>query len=61
VNVLGPTCGNRQFVNKEYVKVQPFQEPDRGWGLRSVEAVTKGTLVIEYIGEVINHEQMSVG
>ena len=31
-----------------------------GWGLRTLEAVPEGTLVIEYIGEVLNQEQMEV-
>lgn len=42
------------------MKVQPFQEGEMGWGLKSVDFVQKGTLVIEYLGEVINEEEMQV-
>jgi hypothetical protein len=42
------------------VKVQPFQEGEMGWGLKSIDFVQKGALVIEYLGEVINEEEMQV-
>lgn len=56
---VGKGCGNRQFTNREYVKVQPFQEYGMGWGLKAKEFVSAGTLVIEYIGEVITEAQMN--
>ena len=31
-----------------------------GWGLKTAEFVAKGTLVIEYLGDVINDEEMRV-
>jgi SET domain-containing protein len=64
------TCSNRQFANRSYVNVQPFrvihftreghflQEGSMGWGLRALEDVSQGSLVIEYVGEVISLEQM---
>jgi hypothetical protein len=36
------------------------QEGEMGWGLRALEDVPEGTLVIEYIGEVISETQMRV-
>ena len=56
---VGKECGNRHFTNREYVKVQPFQEYGMGWGLKAKENVSAGTLVIEYIGEIITEAQMS--
>lgn len=56
---VGKDCGNRHFSNREYVKVQPFQEYGMGWGLKAKEDVEAGTLVIEYIGEIITEAQMS--
>lgn len=53
---LGGDCGNRQIQQRKYAKVQPFMEFERGWGLKVIEPVAKGQLVIEYIGEVINQE-----
>lgn len=58
--LLGPNCGNRHFTNKEYVQLQTFKEPGMGWGARTVEPVTSGSLVIEYIGEVIDEAEMEV-
>ena len=55
---VGKDCGNRHFTNREYVKVQPFQENGMGWGLKAKEDVPAGTLVIEYIGEIITEAQM---
>ena len=31
-----------------------------GWGLRTAEPVSRGSLVIEYIGEVVDESQMQV-
>ena len=59
-NTCNGDCGNRQFQKRDYVKVQPFQEGEMGWGLKSVDFVQRGTLVIEYLGEVINEEEMQV-
>ena len=55
---VGKDCGNRQFMNREYVKVQPFQEYGMGWGLKAKEDVCAGTLVIEYMGEILTEAQM---
>jgi hypothetical protein len=51
---LGGDCGNRQISSRKYAKVQPFMEYERGWGLRVVQPVAKGDLILEYIGEVID-------
>lgn len=40
--------------------MEPFLESGMGWGLRAVDAVERGALVIEYIGEVIDVEEMQV-
>ena len=55
---VGGSCGNRCFKNKEYVKMQPIQEEGMGWGCKVCQDVSKGALVIEYIGEVIDIEEM---
>jgi hypothetical protein len=49
---IGKHCSNRALQNREYVKSVIFQEEHMGLGLKAVEFVKKGTLVIEYIGEV---------
>jgi hypothetical protein len=55
---VGSKCGNRQFLNKEHIKMKPVQEPGMGWGCRAMENVRRGTLVIEYVGEVIDMHEM---
>lgn len=55
---VGRDCGNRALQNKEYVKVKVFQEGDMGLGLRAMEAVQAGKLVIEYVGEIIDEDEM---
>ena len=55
---VGPECTNRQFQQRNYAKCLEFQEYGMGWGLKTLEPVAAGTLVIEYLGEVINTEEM---
>jgi len=57
----GNNCGNRKFQKRDYVKVKAIQEGGMGWGLKAVAFVPVGSLVIEYLGEVINEEEMQVG
>ncbi len=56
---VGGDCGNRLFVNKTYAKYERFREHAMGWGLRATEQIKEGTLVIEYIGEVIDEVEMN--
>ena len=56
---VGGDCGNRLFTNKTYAKYERFREHAMGWGLRATEAIKEGSLVIEYIGEVIDEAEMN--
>ena len=51
-------CGNRALQLKEYPKTEKIQEFGRGFGLKTLENITNGQLVIEYIGEVIDENEM---
>ena len=51
---VGLGCGNRQLSQRNFPKSQVKREHGRGWGLVVKEKVTKGTLVQEYIGEVVD-------
>jgi hypothetical protein len=51
---VGGNCGNRSLSKREFVKCQPKREGGKGWGLVTVNAVPKGKLVQEYVGEVID-------
>ena len=54
----GEHCVNRKFQKKAFVKNQVFREGGCGWGLRALEDVAAGSLVMEYLGEVIDDKMM---
>lgn len=51
---VGGNCGNRSLSKREFVKCKPKREGGKGWGLVAINAVPKGELVQEYVGEVID-------
>ncbi|XP_053972341.1 histone-lysine N-methyltransferase NSD2 isoform X2 [Hylaeus anthracinus] len=53
----GPKCNNQAFVRRQYPAMEPFHTTGRGWGLRSLELITAGQFVIEYVGEVIDEAE----
>jgi hypothetical protein len=55
---LGPGCGNRCFEEKDYAKTERFREHAMGFGLRAAEDIPEGKMVIEYIGEVIDTDEV---
>ncbi|RLN63945.1 hypothetical protein BBJ28_00017038 [Nothophytophthora sp. Chile5] len=55
--MLGENCGNRALHQKVYPRFQRFHTVEKGWGLRIMDNVKAGQLVIEYVGEVINEEE----
>uniref|UniRef100_A0A224Z0L9 [histone H3]-lysine(36) N-trimethyltransferase n=1 Tax=Rhipicephalus zambeziensis TaxID=60191 RepID=A0A224Z0L9_9ACAR len=52
----GENCSNRRFQKKSYIKVEKFMTEKKGWGLRTLETVSSGTFVMEYVGEVLTPE-----
>lgn len=58
VDVKSFNCGNRQLHFRDYIQYEKFREPNRGWGLRSLQDVSEGSLIIEYQGEVIDEKEM---
>ena len=54
----GVNCANQRFQRKTYAAVMPFHTEDRGWGLLALEDIPKGKFVIEYVGEVINEDEL---
>lgn len=51
-------CQNQRFQNRQYAQVKVIETPGKGFGLFVCEDLKPGTLVIEYVGEVVNQEQM---
>lgn len=53
----GLKCLNRLFSSRVYVRTNVFKTENRGLGLKSAEAISRGSFVIEYVGDVINIEE----
>ncbi|EXB93150.1 Histone-lysine N-methyltransferase [Morus notabilis] len=52
-------CGNRVVQRGISCKLQVFLTRERkGWGLRPLEALPKGTFVCEYVGEVLTNTEL---
>ncbi|XP_034232621.1 histone-lysine N-methyltransferase NSD2 isoform X2 [Thrips palmi] len=53
----GEKCENQYFEKRIYPSLAPCFTDGRGWGLKILEDIPKGTFVIEYVGEVIDDEE----
>ncbi|XP_058005795.1 probable inactive histone-lysine N-methyltransferase SUVR2 isoform X2 [Hevea brasiliensis] len=52
-------CGNRVVQRGIRCKLQVFFTPEgKGWGLRTLEKLPKGTFVCEYVGEILTIKEM---
>ncbi|KAI9158842.1 Histone-lysine N-methyltransferase, H3 lysine-9 specific dim-5 [Paramyrothecium foliicola] len=51
--VCSKKCANRVVERGRTVPLQIFRTKERGWGVRSSEAIKKGQFVDRYLGEVI--------
>ncbi|KAG8179351.1 hypothetical protein JTE90_007623 [Oedothorax gibbosus] len=54
---LGEACSNKRFEKKQYVKSEIFKAEKKGWGLRPLEDVSRDDLIIEFVGEIVNHKE----
>ena len=48
----GPDCLNRVVQKGRKVKICIFRTSTKGWGVKALQTIKKGTFVIEYVGEV---------
>jgi hypothetical protein len=55
---IGAGCGNRLFSTRGYGKMKRFREHAMGMGMKADEDVIEGTLMCEYVGEVIDETEM---
>ncbi|KAG6761704.1 hypothetical protein POTOM_034933 [Populus tomentosa] len=52
-------CGNRVVQRGIQVALQVFAAPEgKGWGVRSVNALKKGTFICEYVGEIVTNQEL---
>ncbi|XP_061353097.1 histone-lysine N-methyltransferase, H3 lysine-9 specific SUVH1-like [Gastrolobium bilobum] len=54
-----PNCKNRVSQTGLKLYMEVFKTKDRGWGLRSLDAIRAGTFICEYAGEVIDRDKVS--
>ncbi|KAI3635667.1 hypothetical protein MIR68_006305 [Amoeboaphelidium protococcarum] len=56
---LGDQCSNQRFKKKQFVKeLQVFSSCDkRGFGLKTLTDIQKGSLIQEYMGEIISNQE----
>ncbi len=54
----GQRCQNQRFVKKQYPKQEPIFTGERGWGLRNLVDIKKGDFVNEYVGELIDNQEL---
>ena len=50
-------CPNRLVQHGLFVHLQLFQEKHKGWGLRALHDIPRGTFICQYIGELITSDQ----
>lgn len=54
----GEKCTNQVLTKQLSITTEKFCTSDRGWGLRCLEPVRKGDLVIEYVGEILQKKSV---
>ncbi|CAF1044909.1 unnamed protein product [Adineta ricciae] len=50
-------CSNRLVQKGLFVQLQLFQDKHKGWGLRTLHDLPRGTYICQYIGELITSDQ----
>lgn len=53
----GEKCENQMFEKRIYPKTRVVKTDSRGWGLHSLEDISAGTFVTEYVGEIIDDNE----
>lgn len=53
----GVSCINRLTQKKRSTPLCLFKTKDRGWGVKAIQAITVGTYIIEYVGELIGQNE----
>ena len=53
----GPHCYNRVVQRGRWVPLCIFKTENRGWGVKSVAHIPKGTFLTTYVGEVISDDE----
>ena len=55
----GGRCGNQRMRRGQNAAVEVFDAGAKGRGLRALQRLKEDDFIMEYVGEVVNHTQMS--
>lgn len=50
-------CSNRLVQHGLFVHLQLFKDKSKGWGLRALHDLPRGTFICQYIGELLTSDQ----
>ena len=50
-------CTNRLTQQGVFVQLQLFKDKEKGWGLRTLHDLPRGTFICEYVGEMLTSDQ----
>ncbi|MCO5580950.1 hypothetical protein L7F22_034824 [Adiantum nelumboides] len=53
----GDDCLNKELQKGIRVPLEVFKTKEQGWGVRTMEQICRGKFVVEYIGEVLTHDE----
>lgn len=56
----GKACKNQRFQKRQYAGVIPKRSGAKGWGIYAQLPVSAGQFVLEYVGEVIDADELDV-
>lgn len=50
-------CSNRLIQQGVFVQLELFKDKNKGWGLRTLHDLPRGTFICQYLGELITSDQ----
>ncbi|XP_057872607.1 histone-lysine N-methyltransferase SUVR5 isoform X1 [Cryptomeria japonica] len=50
-------CPNRVLQKGVQVKIEVYKTKQKGWAVRAVQTILRGTFICEYLGEVLNDQE----
>lgn len=54
----GERCDNQRLQRRQYPELDAVKTQGKGWGLVAKQDLKEGELVVEYVGELINNQEM---
>ncbi|RZC36943.1 histone-lysine N-methyltransferase SETD2 [Asbolus verrucosus] len=57
---VGDRCTNKKFQKSQFAPVEVFKTEKKGLGLRAAANIPYGEFILEYVGEVLDHEEFDI-